>query len=114
MVKNRGYTLKKFADLVSTNAAKIMGMYPKKGALAAGSDADITILDPMESRTVTAARLHETDYTPWEGYEAAAWPTLTMLRGKVMMQDGEFLGDVKDGQLLKRKIAEEVRQRPVV
>ena len=114
MVKNRGYTLEKFADLVSTNAAKIMGMYPKKGALAAGSDADITILDPMESRTVTAARLHETDYTPWEGYEAAAWPTLTMLRGKVMMQDGEFLGDVKDGQLLKRKIAEEVRQRPVV
>jgi dihydropyrimidinase len=114
MVKKRGYTLDKFADLVSTNAAKIMGMYPKKGALAAGSDADITVLDPAEKRTVTAARLHETDYTPWEGYEAEAWPSLTVLRGKVMMQDGEFLGDVKDGKFLKRKIDEAIRNRPVL
>ena len=91
-----------------------MGMYPKKGALAAGSDADITVLDPSEKRTVTAARLHETDYTPWEGYEAEIWPILTVLRGKIMMQDGEFLGDVQDGKLLKRKVAEDVRNRPVV
>jgi len=91
-----------------------MGMYPKKGALAAGSDADITVLDTNESRTVTAARLHETDYTPWEGYEAGAWPTLTVLRGKVMMEDGDFKGDVKDGEFLKRKVAEEIRQRPAV
>ena len=114
MVNKRGYTLAKFTDLVSTNAAKIMGMYPKKGALAAGSDADITVLDPAERRTVTAARLHETDYTPWEGYEAEAWPTLTVLRGKVMMQDGEFLGDVKDGKFLKRKLDEAIRNRPVL
>ncbi len=114
MVEKRGYSLAKFADLVSTNAAKIMGMYPKKGALAAGSDADITVLDTNESRTVTAARLHETDYTPWEGYEAGAWPTLTVLRGKVMMEDGDFKGDVKDGEFLKRKVAEEIRQRPAV
>ncbi len=114
MVTKRGYTLAKFADLVSTNAAKIMGMYPKKGALAAGSDADIVVLDPAERRTVTAARLHETDYTPWEGYEAAAWPTLTVLRGKVMMRDGDFLGDLRDGQLLKRKVGADVLSRPVV
>ena len=82
--------------------------------VAAGSDADITVLDPAEKRTVTAARLHETDYSPWEGYEAEVWPSLTVLRGKVMMEDGEFSGDIKDGQLLKRKVAEEVRQRPVV
>ena len=114
MVEKRGYSLRKFADMVSTNAAKLMGMYSKKGALAAGSDADITVLDPAEKRTVTAARLHEADYTPWEGYEAAAWPSLTILRGKVMMEDGEFLGDVKDGKLLKRKVAEEIRNRPVI
>ncbi|MDP6343648.1 MAG: amidohydrolase family protein [Alphaproteobacteria bacterium] len=114
MVKKRGYSLAKFTDLVSTNAAKLMGMYPKKGVLAAGSDADITVLDPAEGRTVTAARLHETDYTPWEGYEAEVWPSLVVLRGKVMMQDGEFLGDVKDGQHLKRKVAEAIRQRPVL
>jgi len=114
MVKKRGYSLSKFTDLVSTNAAKIMGMYPKKGALAVGSDADITVLDPGQKRTVTAARLHETDYTPWEGYEAEVWPSLTVLRGKVMMRDGEFLGDVKDGQMLKRKVDEAIRNRPVV
>ena len=114
MVRKRGYSLAKFADLVSTNAAKLMGMYPKKGALAPGSDADIAVLDPAARRTVTAARLHETDYTPWEGYEAEAWPVLTVLRGKVMMQDGEFLGDPGDGRLLKRKVAEEVLSRPVV
>jgi dihydropyrimidinase len=114
MVKKRGYTLAKFTDLVSTNAAKIMGMYPMKGALAAGSDADITVLDPSEKRVVTAARLHETDYTPWEGYEAEVWPTLTVLRGKVMMRDGEFLGDRKDGKLLKRKVDEAIRNRPVI
>ncbi len=114
MVGKRGYSLAKFTDLVSSNAAKIMGMYPRKGALAAGSDADITVLDPAERRTVTAARLHETDYTPWEGYEAEAWPTLTILRGKIMMEDGVFLGDVKDGKLLKREVAEEIRNRPVL
>ena len=114
MVKKRGYSPEKFVELISTNAAKIMGMYPKKGVLAVGSHADITILDPGESRTITAARLHETDYTPWEGYEAAAWPTLTVLRGKIMMEDGEFKGDLEDGKFVKRKISEDVRQRPVV
>lgn len=114
MVTKRGYTLAKFADLVSTNAAKIMGLYPKKGALSPGSDADIVVLDPAERRTVTAARLHETDYTPWEGYEAAAWPTLTTLRGKIMMRDGDFHGDPRDGQLLKRKVSADVLSRPVV
>ena len=113
-VVKRGYSLNKFVDLVSTNAAKIMGLYPRKGAIAAGSDADITVLDPAESRTITAARLHETDYTPWEGYEAEAWPTLTVLRGKVMMEDGEFRGDIKDGKILKRKIDEAIRSRPAL
>lgn len=114
MVVKRGYSLAKFVDLVSTNAARLMGMYPKKGALAPGSDADITVLDPAERRTVTAARLHETDYTPWEGYQAEAWPTLTVLRGKVVMQDGAFLGDPGDGQLLRRKVADSVLTRPSV
>jgi len=53
-------------------------MYPRKGAIAVGSDADITVLDPTRRRTITAADLHETDYTPWEGWTAHAWPCLTM------------------------------------
>ena len=92
----------------------IMGMYPRKGALAAGSDADITILDPDEKRTVRKEDLHSTDYTPWEGREVAVWPTVTILRGKIMVENGEFFGDEKDGQYLKRYVPDEIRSGPLL
>ncbi|MBI4182366.1 MAG: amidohydrolase family protein [Proteobacteria bacterium] len=114
MVSKRGYGLPKFVDMVSSNAAKIMGLYPRKGAIAAGSDADITVLDPKQKRTVSSAHLHETDYTPWEGREVTAWPAMTILRGKVVVEDGQFLGDPRDGQYLKRRIPEEIRSRPAI
>ncbi len=104
MVGRRGYSLNKFVDLVSTNAAKIMGMYPRKGAIAVGADADICVLDPTRRRTITAADLHETDYTPWEGWEAHAWPCMTLLRGKIVMQEGQLTGDLADGQWIERRI----------
>jgi dihydropyrimidinase len=109
MVEKRGYSLEKFVELTSSNAARIMGLYPRKGALAAGSDADITILDPDEKRTVRKEELHSTDYTPWEGREVSVWPTTTILRGKVMVENGKFYGDEKDGQYLKRYIPEDIR-----
>ena len=87
-VEKRGYSLEKFVDVVSANAARILGLYPRKGAIAVGSDADITVLDTSQRRTVRAQDLHESDYTPWEGKEVGAWPVLTMLRGKVMVADG--------------------------
>src|SRR5438876_10506131 len=114
MVTKRGYSLNDFVGLVSTNAAKIMGLYPRKGALAVGSDADIVLLDPRGRKTVRAAELHEADYTPWEGRDLAAWPSLTMLRGKIVVDNGAFMGDLKDGQFLLRKVAEEIRSRPAV
>ena len=77
MVGRRGYSLSRFVDLVSTNAARIMGLYPRKGALAAGSDADICVLDPADKRMIRAEDLHEADYTPWEGRKMDAWPCLT-------------------------------------
>ena len=104
----RGYSLNRFVDLVSTNAAKIMGLYPRKGCLAAGSDADITILDPSRRGKVTAADLHETDYTPWEGHDIFAWPVVTLLRGKVMVENGKYLASAGDGQYLKRKISSDI------
>jgi dihydropyrimidinase len=109
MVGRRGYSIEKFVDRVSSNAAKIMGLYPRKGAIAAGSDADITVLDPAKATTIRKEMLHESDYTPWEGHEVHAWPALTVLRGKVVVDDGKFTGDVKDGQYLFRKISEEIR-----
>src|SRR5215468_5384844 len=114
MVARRGYSLSRYVDLVSTNAAKIMGLYPKKGAIAVGSDADITILDPTRRGKVRAADLHESDYTPWEGHDIFAWPTVTILRGKVMVEDGRYLGTPKDGRYLKRKIAAEIAGGPAL
>jgi dihydropyrimidinase len=110
-VEKRGYPLEKFVDVVSTNAARILGLYPRKGAIAVGSDADIVVLDTSKRRTVRAQELHETDYTPWEGKEVSAWPSVTVLRGKVMVADGKFYGDLKDGQYLKRKIPDAIRAR---
>jgi dihydropyrimidinase len=104
MVELRGYSLEAFVDLVSTNAAKILGLYPKKGAIAPGSDADITVLNPALRRTLKAAELHETDYSPWEGREVAVWPSLTILRGHVAVQDGILHARQGGGQFQKRKI----------
>jgi dihydropyrimidinase len=106
MVTRRGYSLSRYVDLVSTNAAKIMGLYPRKGAIAVGSDADITILDPTRRGKVRAADLHESDYTPWEGHDIFAWPVTTILRGKVMVENGQYFGSPNDGRYLKRKIAQ--------
>jgi len=109
MVGRRGYSLEKFVDLVSTNAARIMGLYPRKGAITAGADADIVVLDPGKRTTIRKEMLHESDYTPWEGHEVHAWPSVTVLRGKVVVDDGKFFGDLNDGKYLKRKISEEIR-----
>ncbi len=114
MVTRRGYSLEKFVDLVSTNAAKVMGMYPRKGAIAPGSDADIAILDPDEKRTVRKEMLHETDYSPWEGQEVTAWPTVTVLRGKVMVENGQFFGAETDGKYITRKIPDAIRSGPAL
>ena len=114
MVNRRGYSLSQYVDLVSTNAAKVMGLYPRKGAIAAGSDADITVLDPSRRGKVTASELHETDYTPWEGHDIFAWPEMTILRGKVVVEGKSFSGDTNDGQLLTRKIPADILSGPAL
>jgi dihydropyrimidinase len=109
MVGKRGFTLRQFVDAVSTNAAKVMGMYPRKGAIAPGADADICILDPALRRTVRAEALHESDYTPWEGRAVDAWPAMTILRGKIMVEGDTWLGNMQDGQWIHRTIPQEIR-----
>lgn len=114
MVTKRGYSLTQFVDQVSSNAARVMGLYPRKGAIAAGSDADICLLDPTATGEVRAADLHEADYSPWEGHAISGWPTLTMLRGKVMVENGAFMGDLADGKYLKRTVPETIRSGPAL
>ncbi len=114
MVVRRGYSLRRYVDLVSTNAAKIMGLYPRKGVLAVGSDADITILDPSRRGKVRKEDLHETDYSPWEGHDIFAWPVTTILRGTIVVADGRFLGKQGAGRYLSRKIANDIVDGPAL
>jgi dihydropyrimidinase len=114
MVVRRGFSLPRYVDLVSTNAAKIMGLYPRKGAIAVGSDADIAILDPTRRGKVRKEDLHETDYTPWEGHDIYAWPVVTILRGNVVVENGQFLGREGTGQYLKRRIPAEIIAGPML
>ena len=114
MVEKRGYSLADFVGLVSSNAARIMGLYPRNGALAVGSDADIVLRDPRARKVLRKEDLHETDYTPWESHEVAAWPSMTILRGKVVVDNGQFLASPNDGQFLPRRIPDDIRARPAL
>jgi dihydropyrimidinase len=88
-----------------------MGLFPRSGAIAPGSDADITILEPTP-RTIRKEDLHESDYSPWEGYEATAWPILTVLHGKIVVEGGQFHGAETDGTRINRKIAGSILKGP--
>jgi dihydropyrimidinase len=110
-VVKRGMSLERFAEVTSTNAARILGLYPRKGALAPGSDADIAIVDPSISKTLTKDDFHVSDYSPWEGWSIQGWPVTTILRGRVVVENRRMVGDRRDGKLVPRKISPEVLRR---
>ncbi len=112
-VAKRGMSLQRFVDVTSTNAAKILGMYPRKGVLAPGSDADIVLLDPTVRKQLELSDLHAVDHSVWEGWDIHAWPVLTMLRGKVIVENGKLVGEPTDGRLIgNRKTMPEVLRGP--
>ena len=111
-VAKRGMSLQRFVDVTSGNAARIMGYYPRKGAIAPGSDADIVLIDPSVKKALSMSDLHIGDYSIWEGWEINGWPTTTILRGKVVVENGQFSGSLGDGQFIPRKIAPEILNRP--
>jgi dihydropyrimidinase len=112
-VGKRGMSLERFADITATNAAKIFGLYPRKGVIAPGSDADFALMDPTIRKTLTKDDFHVTDYSPWEGWQVSGWPVVTILRGRVIAERGKLVGSTSDGQLLLRKLDPQVLQRPV-
>jgi dihydropyrimidinase len=82
----------RFVAMVSTNPARLNGLYPRKGTISAGADADIAILDPRETRTVVIDNLHmPTDYTPYEGQSVTGWPTTVISGGVVVVDEGRLL-----------------------
>jgi dihydropyrimidinase len=108
-VVKRGMSLQRFVDVTSANAARILGMYPRKGAIAPGSDADIVLLDPSVQKRLEVSDLHAADHSVWEGWDIRAWPTTTILRGKVIVENGKLTGQLSDGQLVgKRRTSPDV------
>lgn len=95
--------LNRFVQVTSTNAAKVYGMYPQKGTIAIGSDADLVVFDPNVETTLTKSMLHENvDYTPYEGFKLKGYPVTTISRGKVVAKDGKFVGEEGRGEFIKR------------
>jgi len=83
--------LSRFVALTATNHAKIYGLYPKKGTIAVGSDADIAIWDPQREVTVSTAMLHDNvGYTPYEGRRIKGWPVTVLSRGRIVVDDGKL------------------------
>lgn len=100
-------TLPKLVELCCSNVAKIFGLYPQKGTLEPGSDADLFILDLNRKHTISA-KTHNSiaGYNLYEGLESQGWPTLTMVRGTIVMKDGEIVGKAGHGNYLPRKLGE--------
>jgi len=96
-------TANQFVALTSTNAARIFGLYPRKGALLPGADADIVIWDPEKKVKYGVAHSHQrTDYNLYEGWELVGYPEKVFLRGKMIVDGEQWLGKAGEGQFLKR------------
>lgn len=96
-------SLERFVALTATNPAKLYGLYPRKGSIAVGADADIVLWDPERVATISQARLHHgADYTPYEGMEIKGWPVQTFLRGRCIAREGRVVGSKDWGGHLRR------------
>jgi dihydropyrimidinase len=97
-------TRQRFVALVATNAAKLLGLYPRKGTIAPGSDADLVLWDPNQTRPVRAADFASNgDFSPYEGWSVTGWPRLTISRGDVVMRDGVVSEDRGRGEVPRRE-----------
>lgn len=96
-------SLNRFVEVISTNPAKLFGLYPQKGAIAVGSDADIVIFDPKLEVTIRHRDMHSrSDYELYEGFQVTGWPTHTLSRGEVIVENRKVLGSSGRGKLLRR------------
>lgn len=96
-------SLQRFVALTSTNPARLYGLYPQKGSIAIGADADLTLWDPNLTRPIRQANLnHSCDYTPYEGLEVTGWPVRTLLRGRTIAREGAPVGEPAGAYLPRR------------
>jgi len=100
----------RWVEVISTAPAKLFGMYPRKGAVAVGSDADLVVYDPNRTRTISARTHHmDVDYSCYEGREVQGASDVVLSRGAVIVRDGEFTGRPGHGQFIKRSTADVAR-----
>jgi dihydropyrimidinase len=97
-------TLERFVQVIATNPARILGLYPRKGTIAVGSDADLCILDPKARRVLSGANLHSAaDFELFEGTEITGWPAFTISRGEVVYESGAVTGRPGHGRFIPRE-----------
>jgi dihydropyrimidinase len=102
-VRQGRITLNRMVELLSTNPAKYFGLYPRKGTIAVGSDADVVVFDPEKKITISASTQHsKSDYNLYEGTEVTGSPELVLLRGQVLVENGELVGQPGSGQFVRR------------
>src|SRR5258705_8934533 len=97
------FSVNRFVELVSTTPAKIFGLYPRKGTIAVGSDADLVIFDPNREHTISAKTHHmRVDYSMFEGIQVTGMPDVVLSRGRVVVEGDKFLGRAGQGEFLRR------------
>ncbi len=102
-VRTGRISLNRFVELTSTSPAKIFGLFPRKGTIAPGSDADIVVFDPNRTVTLSARSLHmKVDYNPYEGRQVTGATDTVLSRGRVVIENGRFTGRAGNGVFLKR------------
>ena len=103
-VRSGRITLERFVEVTSANAAKLFGLYPRKGTIAVGSDTDLVVWDPEETRIIRDEDLLSgSGYSVHAGTVVTGWPTMTFRRGEVVFRDGDVLGTPGSGELLRRE-----------
>jgi len=98
------FSVNRFVELVSTNPARLFGLAPQKGTISIGADADLVVFDPQKEVRLSVENLHmNVDHSPYDHITVRGYPVLTMQRGKIIVRDGEFLGEAGAGQFLRRR-----------
>lgn len=102
-VQKKRISMRTFLEVASENPAKRLGLYPRKGVIAVGSDADLTVVNLKEKTKIKSEKMHtKCEFTPYEGWEVVGMPYLTLVRGKVVMEGGEITSKPGYGTYIQR------------
>jgi dihydropyrimidinase len=102
-VRTGRLSLERFVAVTATNPAKLFGLYPQKGTIAVGSDADLVVWNEADTRVIDGAAMNSRcDYSPYDGFEVTGWPKWTLSRGEIIVEDRQVVGSKGRGRLVAR------------